>query len=80
MVNTFSNINKANNDYKKTTTYGIGQLEDTNMLLRSRKSKKSWKYNDTKKKDKRTHNDVKTLYRKLQTEQKQGINSCVPEG
>ena len=33
----------------------------------------------SKKKNKRTHNDVKTLYRNLQIEQKPGMNSCAPK-
>ena len=49
------------------------QLEDTNMVIRIRKSKNG-KYNDPKKKDKPTHKDVTILCRNLQIEQQPRMN------
>ena len=40
------------------------KLEDTNGLIRSRKWKKDRQYNDQKKKDKRTKNDLQNITQK----------------
>ena len=41
------------------------EFEDTNEIIRSRKSKKDKQHNGQKKKDKRPHKDIQSIYIKL---------------
>jgi hypothetical protein len=61
------------------------KFEYTKGVIRRLKSKNDKQYNDQKKKDKRTNNDLQKLHRKLKTEQqkpnwKPWVNACAPEG
>ena len=64
--------------------YNTRVFEDTNGIFRTTDSKDR-QYNDQKKKDKRTNNDLQAIHRKLKIEQhephwKSGVNSGASEG
>jgi len=63
----------------------LEKFKETKQVIRSRKSKKDRQYNDQKKKDNRTNNDLqntvqKTKDRVTRTSLKRGFNSVAPEG